>query len=84
MQNKMIIAMNLKWYRYQKHQTQEEFYEHFNLNYKYMSRIENGLINLSIDFLEAIAKKLGTTTIDLITYNPAHEIKQKRIDSLKN
>lgn len=80
MKLKNIIGMNLKYYRYQENKTQEQYYENMGLNYKYLSRIEQAKINITVDFIEEIANKLSLNVNDLITYNKKHEIKQKRID----
>jgi transcriptional regulator with XRE-family HTH domain len=80
MKLKNIIGMNLKYYRYQENKTQEQYYENMRLNYKYLSRIEQAKINITVDFIEEIAAKLSLNVNDLITYNKNHEIKQKRID----
>ena len=76
-----ILAMNLKYYRYKLNMTQEEFYEKFDLNFKYMSRVENGKVNITIDTVEKLAQCLNIKPMDLITYNEKHVVSKKRVDS---
>lgn len=73
-----IVGMNLRYYRFLAGKTQEQFYEDANLNYKYLSRIENGKVNMTVDFIDSIAVKLNLSTSDLITYKSSHIIKKER------
>lgn len=77
---KQIIGNNLRFIRYQSGLSQEKFYEQYHLNSKYFACIERGEINIGVDLLEALAKALNTTPIDLITDNPNRVIAKKRID----
>ena len=74
-----IVGMNLRYYRFLFVITQEQFYEDANLNYKYLSRIENGKVNMTVDFIDSIANKLNLSTSDLITYKSSHTIKKPKI-----
>ncbi len=77
---KEVVGMNLKYYRYQSGLSQEKFYTNLELNPKYMACIERGEENITIDYIEEIAFKLGVSTHELITYNESHVIHKKRID----
>ena len=83
MELRNIVAINLKYYRFKANMTQEEFYSKANLNYKYLSKIENGKVNITVDFIDNIAKLLGIETNHLVIYNKNHVIDLKRIDSKK-
>lgn len=82
---KEVVGINLKYYRYQSGLSQEKFYTNLELNPKYMACIERGEENITIDYIEEIASKLGISTHDLVTYNKNHIINKKRIDEkIKN
>ena len=83
MELREIIAINLKFYRFKDNKTQEQFYSESGLNYKYLSKIENGKINVTVDFIDNIAKVLKIERDKLITYDESHIIDKKRIDSKK-
>jgi len=46
--------------------TQTELAKHANLNRSYLSELEHGLTNISLDRAERIAKALGCTLRDLL------------------
>ncbi len=77
---KQVVGMNLKYYRYKSGLSQEKFYTSFNLNPKYLANIERGKENISLEYVEDLAKKIGVDINDLIFYNEEHIIKKKRID----
>ena len=78
-----IIGKNLKYLRYQSGLSQENFYENYNLNPKYLACIERGEINISVNFLQKLAKILNISIVDLITYDQNKLITNKRVDSKK-
>lgn len=80
MKLKKTVGINLKYYRYKSGLSQEKFYTLFNLNSKYLAGVERGEVNITFDYVEELAKRLGITTNDLILYNEEHIIKKKRID----
>ncbi len=80
MELKKIIGINLKYYRYQKGESQDKFYSSLNLPIKYLASVERGKENISLEYIEDIAKKLNISTEELISFNPEHIIKKKRID----
>ncbi len=77
---KEIVGINLKYYRYKSGKSQEKFYTELELNPKYLASIERGEENISIDYVEILAKKLNVKINDLILFNEDHIIKKKRID----
>ena len=78
---KDTIGMNLKYYRYKSGLSQEKFYTSLGLNYKYLACVERGEKNLTLEFIEEIAKKLHIETNDLIFFNKEHIIIKKRVDA---
>ena len=53
-----IVGLNVKWYRYQASLTQEKFAEIANFKMAYVSIVENGEANLTLNNIEIIAKEL--------------------------
>ena len=53
-----IVGLNVKWYRYQASLTQEKFAEIANFKMAYVSIVENGEANLTLNNIEIIAKAL--------------------------
>lgn len=83
METKKIIGINLKYYRYQAGLSQEDFYNKLGLSSKYLACVERGEINVTICFLEKLAKKLNISIQDLISLDENKMIKEKRIDAKK-
>lgn len=82
---KETVGMNLKYYRYKSGLSQEKYYASLNLNPKYLASIERGEENISFDYLEELAGKMGIDPSNLIIYNEEHIIHKKRIDEkIKN
>ncbi len=77
---KKVVGINLKYYRYKSGMSQEKFYTNMGLNPKYLAAIERGKVNVSIDYIEDLAVKLGVSAFDLVTFNENRLIRQKRID----
>ncbi len=80
---KEVIGMNLKYYRYLSGKSQDKFYSDLHLNPKYLASVERGSENVSLDYIEELAKKLNVETNDLMHYNPSHVIVKKRVDEKK-
>ena len=53
---RQIIGLNVKWYRYQNHLTQEQYDNKIKFKVAYVSVIETGKINLTCKNLEILAK----------------------------
>jgi len=79
-----ILAINLKYYRYQHKLSQEKFVELLKSSLTYINQLENGQRNPSLDMLDKIAKKLKIETWLLLKYDKKHIIPLKRIDQKNN
>lgn len=77
---KKVVGLNLKYYRYKSGMSQEKFYSNMGYNPKYLAAIERGKVNISIDYIEDLAIKLGVSAFDLVTFNENRLIRQRRID----
>ena len=56
---KQIFGQNVKYYRFKKHYTQEKLANLINTSPKYISRLELGQHNPSLDMVERIATALN-------------------------
>ena len=81
MKTRELIARNLKYLRYKKGQSQEEFYTSYNLSFKYLAMVERGEVNITVDFLDRLTKKLNIDITELIKDDKSRIIDKKRIDS---
>ena len=81
MTSKEIIGRNLKYLRYKSGLSQEAFYAKHNLSPKYLACVERGEINISIDFIDKLAKNLNITINDLLNTDESRIVNFKRIDS---
>ena len=80
LKSKDILAINLKYYRYQHNLSQEKFAEMLNSTLPYINQLENGKRKPTLELLDKFASKLNVTSADLITYNENHLIVANRID----
>ncbi len=76
-----IVGNNLKYLRYQSNLSQEKFYEQFGLNYRYLASVERGKINVSIEFLDNLAKVLNVDIRDFFNSDQTRWKFKNRIDS---
>ncbi len=76
-----LVGTNLKYYRYKSGLSQEKFYGQLGINSKYYASIERGEINVTVGFLDKLAKVLQIDIREF--FNPAIDrvINQKRIDA---
>ncbi len=81
MKTKELVGRNLKYLRYKSGLSQEEFYTSHNLSFKYLAMVERGEINVTVDFLDRLAKKLKTETSELLKDDKTRIINKKRIDA---
>ena len=81
MKTKVLIGRNLKYLRYKSGLSQEEFYTSHNLSFKYLAMVERGEINVTVDFLDRLAKKLKVDVHELLNNDNNRIINKKRIDS---
>ncbi len=75
------IGKNLKYYRYQSGKSQEKFYGQFGLNPKYLASVERGEINVSVEFLDNLAKIINIDIREFFNPDQSRAILKKRIDS---
>ena len=76
-----IIGRNLKYIRYQSGLSQEEFYNKYNLNFKYYSMVERGELNIRVDTIDKLSKLLHKPREEFLVDDPSREIKSTRIDA---
>lgn len=74
-----IFGKNVKYYRFKNNMTQEKLAELTDLSPRYISNIENGGGNVSLDTIELIAEALEIESIDLFT-TKNKEIKIKKVN----
>lgn len=83
MASKDILAINLKYYRYQCILSQEKFAEFLGSTLPYINQLENGRRKPTLELLDKFSQKLNITSAYLITFNEKHYIIAKRIDEKK-
>lgn len=66
---KQILGKNVRYYRFVKKFTQEEFAEHIDMNASYVSEIENGKYGPTFENIEVITKVLNAKPYLLIELN---------------
>lgn len=76
-----VVGNNLKYYRYQSKLSQEKFYGQFGLNYRYLASVERGEVNVSIEFLDNLAKVLKIDIREFFNPDEKRFIVKKRIDA---
>ncbi len=81
MKTKELVGRNLKYLRYKSGLSQEEFYTSHNLSFKYLAMVERGEINVTVDFLDRLAKKLKVDTSELLVNDNKRIVNKKRIDA---
>lgn len=81
--SKDILAINLKYHRYQLNLSQEKFAEKLNSTLPYINQLEKGRRKPTLELLDKFSSKLGVSSASLITYNEKHFVISKRIDERK-
>lgn len=81
--SKDILAINLKYHRYQLNLSQEKFAEKLNSTLPYINQLEKGRRKPTLELLDKFSSKLGVSSASLITYKEEHFIISKRIDERK-
>lgn len=76
-----IVGKNLKYFRYKSGLSQEKFYSQYNLNYRYLASVERGEVNVSIEFLDKLAKLLKIDICEFFNRDESRFINKCRIDS---
>jgi transcriptional regulator with XRE-family HTH domain len=64
--HRRAVGETIRSYRKQGRLSQEKLAEKADLNPKYLSEVERGCANISLDALVRIAKALGIPTVDLL------------------
>ena len=62
---KKLFGANLKYYRKEKHFSQEELSEKVDISVKHLSKIERGLTFVSADLLVKLSNNLGISVAQL-------------------
>ncbi len=81
-----ILAINLKYYRYLSHLSQEKFAEALNTSLIYENQLEKSRRNPSVEMIDRLAKSISNllnkkvTVADLLTFDEKKQINAKRID----
>ncbi len=76
-----IVGRNLKYIRYQSGLSQEDFYNKYNLNFKYYSMVERGELNIRVDTIDKLSMLLQKPLEEFLIDDPSREIKTTRIDA---
>ncbi len=66
-----IIGLNVKWYRYQKKMTQEQYAQKAKFKIAYISVIETGNTNLTCKNIEVLAKSFDIRPEQLLNEETA-------------
>lgn len=78
---KQIFGKNIKYYRFEKKLTQEEFAERVNLNPSYVSELECGKYGPTFEKIEEIANALNVEPYILFQENEnTHKNLPNRVD----
>lgn len=80
-----LVGLNMKWYRYQKGFTQEDYANKTKFKMAYISVIETGDANLTCKNIDIIAKSFGIKAQDLFNEETAKLAKKlpPRVDMYK-
>ena len=81
--SKDILAINLKYFRYQLNLSQEKFAEKLGTTLPYINQLEKGKRKPTLELLDKFSSKLNVSSAELITYNEDHYVVSKRIDERK-
>ena len=74
---KKLLGKNVKYFRYKNNLTQEKLAERCDLSPRYISDIENGNGNISIDTLTKLSEILNVKTYDLLKPRNIKELPQR-------
>lgn len=74
---KKLLGKNVKYFRYKNNLTQEKLAERCDLSPRYISDIENGNGNISIDTLTKLSENLNIKTYDLLKPRNIKELPQR-------
>lgn len=81
-----ILGLNVKYYRYLKHWTQEDLSNNCDFKISYISLIERCEANMTLKNIEYIAKILGVSPDKLLVKETAEKAKKlpNRVDLYTN
>ena len=77
---KEILGINLKYYRNLEGLSQSDYYFKYHLSAKHMANVELGKVNVTLDFVDKVAKKLNISRLELLTYDKEKVVSKKRVD----
>lgn len=75
-----ILKTNIKYYRIKANLTQEDLAENANVTAKYISDLERGIFNVSLEKLEQIAEALNIEAYLLLKDDYKNEIIPTKVD----
>lgn len=71
------VGRNITFLRKQMGETLSKFSERFGMSYAGLARIENGAVNVSIDYLKILSELSGRTIDDLVKVDLSKETETK-------
>ena len=77
-----ILKTNIKYYRIKANLTQEDLAENANVTAKYISDLERGIFNVSLEKLEQIAEALNIEAYLLLKDDYKNEVIPIKVDML--
>ena len=75
-----ILKTNIKYYRIKADMTQEDLAENANVTAKYISDLERGIFNVSLEKLEQIAEALNIEAYLLLKDDYINEVIPTKVD----
>lgn len=79
MRLRKVFGRNVRYYRFENHMTQERLAELTDLSPRYISNIENGSGNVSLDTIELLAEALKVDYMEL--FNTVYrELKVQKVN----
>ena len=77
-----ILKTNIKYYRIKANLTQEDLAENANVTAKYISDLERGIFNVSLEKLEQIAEALNIEAYLLLKDDYKNEVITIKVDMI--
>ena len=68
-QKRVLLGLNITYYRRQRNLTQSQLAERANISSNYLSQIERGFKNISFVTLTQISETLGVEEVDLFDFS---------------
>ena len=76
MNSMQLVGLNIKWYRYKFNMTKEELSKKTKFKVSYISKIEKGIIDLTVDNLDLLANVFSIEPILLLNEETALKAKK--------